>query len=52
MRGLLYGLHGLFFSPGKSLFLYNPPLIVRCWRCAGAARLLRHSAATGAGPRC
>ena len=27
-ESLFFGLHGLFFSLGKSIFLYNPPLIV------------------------
>ena len=27
-ESLFFGLHGLFFSLGKSVFLYNPPLIV------------------------
>jgi hypothetical protein len=27
-ESLFFGLHGLFFSLGKSVFLYNPPLII------------------------
>ena len=27
-EGLFFGLHGLFFSLGKSVFLYNPPLML------------------------
>jgi hypothetical protein len=38
---ILVGLWGLFLSPGKSLFLYAPPLLLAL---VAAPRLLRHSA--------
>lgn len=37
---LAYGLYGLLFSPGKSLFLYAPPLILAL---PGALRLWSHA---------